>query len=113
MSVVSKLFEVRDAATFIPVIATTLASDLIEEAFLIGRAGYSNFEGPTSVMVTRLHDCKAANDSFEWSNRTMHTAHKFIEENFQNLESGSVVDVQFILGERDFPRISERLEGLL
>lgn len=110
MSVVTKFFEIRDAATFIPVIATALSSDIYEEAYLIGCAGYRNYEGPTAIMVTRLVDCSSANDYCEWGNRTMQTAHKYIEDHFYKLQTGAVVDVQFILGETDTPKRSERFE---
>jgi hypothetical protein len=113
MSVVTKLFEIRDAGTFIPVMATLLTSDIYEEAYLIGRAGYQNYVDPTSIMVTRLHDCLSANDPYEWTNRTMYTAHQYIESHFHDLKTGDVIDVQFILGETSVPKVSERLEVVL
>ncbi|MCF8566876.1 hypothetical protein LLE49_19330 [Alicyclobacillus tolerans] len=113
MPLVTKAFEIRDAATFIPVIATALASTSFEEAYLIGRAGYTNYTGPTPVAVTRLTDLRAAADAGYWPNRTMHFAHQYIEQHFHELETGAVVDVEYILGERSAPKVSERLEGIL
>jgi hypothetical protein len=40
----------------------------------------------------------------------MYVAHKHISENFDRLESGSVVCVEHLLGERPEPKTSERLE---
>lgn len=111
---VTKAFEIRDASTFIPVIATLLASDLTEEAYLLWRAGYrcdEDFNAP--VMVTRLNDCLSGNNADDWPNRTMAVAHQHIEQHFHELETGAVIDVQFILGERAEPKVSERLEGVL
>lgn len=111
---ITKLFEVRDRMTFIPVMAAAMSSERTEDAYLLGRAGYRNYEGPTAVIVTRLIDCESANGSHEWSSnaRTMQISHQFIEVNFYDLESGAVIDVEFILGETDKPKTSERLEGL-
>ena len=52
---------------------------------------------------------RLAGDPFEWglNPRTMHVAHKHIVENFDYLESGSVVDVEFILRETKHPKESE------
>src|SRR5690625_4327324 len=109
---ITKSFEIRDSLTFIPVIATALSSTNIEEAYLIGRAGYRNFEESISIMVTRLADCKSANNPYEWNNgsRTMKVAHQFIEEWFFDMDQGEVIDVEFILGETSKPKQSERLE---
>lgn len=111
--IASKLFEIRDSATFIPVIATLLESDVYEESYLLGRSGYQNYDGPTSVIVTRLNDCLSANDPHEWTNRTMYVAHKHIERHFHDLKTGDVIDVQYLLGETSVPKVSERLEGIL
>ncbi|MEX2461286.1 MAG: hypothetical protein WD469_08330 [Paenibacillaceae bacterium] len=106
---ITKTFEIRDSATFIPVIATQLRSTMPNEAYLLRRAGYQNSIESVLVMVTRLSDCLSANDSYEWGNRTMQVAHVYIEEHFAELMPGTVVDVQFILGETKAPKVSERL----
>lgn len=113
MSLKTKTFEVRDSATFIPVIATQLRANLPHDAYLLGRAGYQSSVEYVPVMVTRLTDCLSANDPYEWGNRTMLNAHKYIEEHFAELMTGAVVDVQFLLGERSEPKVSERLGVLL
>jgi hypothetical protein len=38
----------------------------------------------------------------------MPNAHLWIEANFDKLNDGDVVDVEFILGERAMPKVSER-----
>jgi len=40
----------------------------------------------------------------------MTVAHAYIEKNFHNLNSGDVIDVEFILGETDKPKTSERFD---
>ena len=112
--VATKFFEIRDAGTFIPVITTLLISNQIEERYLLGSAGY-DVQGYLSnsipILVTRLNECLSANDPHEWGNRTMQIAHAHIEKHFNELESGAVIDVQYILGERLEPKTSRRLGG--
>jgi hypothetical protein len=104
----TKLFEVRDAGTFIPVIATRMVSDDEKEAYLLNRGGYSR--SIPLVLLTRIgredRGCHFA--SFEWRDLTMQTAHDYISAHFDELESGAVIDVEFIRGLRAKPKVSER-----
>ncbi len=108
---ITKTFEIRDRLTFIPVIATLLEAIGPAEPvdnYLLGRAGY--ISGNRSVLVTKLVDSKSASDPHDWDNgaRTMPIAHQYIQEKFLGLESGAVIDVEYILGERKEPKVSER-----
>jgi hypothetical protein len=98
------LLEVRDSATLIPVIATQTTAANEEQKYLLARASYT----PETVIVTRLDVCGAQYDCFRWDNRTMQNAHWYIENHFEELEDGDVIDVQFILGETTVKKISER-----
>lgn len=105
----TKILEVRDRATFIPVMATeTLAANEGQE-YLLKRSGYGNGFG--YVIVTRLVDVRAEYDAYKWPQnpRTMHVAHRYIEANFERLKDGDVVDVEFILGETEIPKTSESM----
>lgn len=122
-----KLFEVRDRATFIPCwgilitptvhYALGLRVENKEEAFLIKRAGFlstmaelaANHARP-SVMFGRLDEGgETQYDPHAWSGRarTLPVAHRYIFENWDDLESGDVVDVEFILGETPVAKESE------
>lgn len=104
----TKVFEIRDSATFIPVLATKMASDNEQESYLIKHVGYSSSH--VCILVTYLAENKSYYDPFQWSTaRTMPIAHQYIINNFDELATGSVIDVQFILGETDEPKLSERL----
>lgn len=103
----SKVFEVRDRATFIPVLATPLGSSPEPEGYLERRAGFGQFTG--LVVVTQLLSMTSNCDAFEWPNRTMHEAHKYIKDHFNELQPGQVIDVEYILGETEEPKVSERL----
>lgn len=104
----TKLLEIRDVATMIPALAVRIEPENEAQEFLARRAGYG--EPYCLVMLTFLTGGrKAEYDPFNWGDRTMTTAHQFIEQNWDALDDGAVIDVQFILGETVSPKVSERL----
>ncbi len=108
-----KLFELRDAGTFIPIFAFRCRpdEDNTSEQYLLRRSGFGVW-GPW-VIMGRLEcnspDRSCTYEKFSWGMcpRTFITAHRYIEEHFDELESGSVVDVEFILGETKEAKVSE------
>ena len=109
-----KMFEVRDRGTFIPVIGFLLTTDNEREIQLLARAGFSY------KSVSKWHDSDfkfmlyinlctyaAQCDPYDWPDRTNHCAHKYIQENWFKLDTGSVIDVEFILGETKTRKESE------
>lgn len=122
-----KLFEIRDRATFIPVMAIALIERNAAENYLLRRAGYAaeqiaNAADPVDgrvfedgceryVILCKLDGVEAQYDVFEWpgKSRTMPAAHQHIIEKWSTLTSGDVIDVQVILGETTEPKVSERL----
>lgn len=110
-----KFFEVRDSGTFIPVVAILVEPWTPDEkdAYLIRRSGWISDSG---VILCRLEcagtDRNATYDCYAWGNRTLTTAHDFIALNWPTLNSGDVIDVQFILGETQEPKHSEREQEL-
>lgn len=112
----SKLFEVRDSNTYIPVLAVRLDSESEAERYMLGRSGYGiTFEEQARYVLfmriaggTDEYSC----DPYTWSDRTMTTAHKYAVEHFDELKSGDVIDVEFILGETTKPKPSDRFSGL-
>ncbi len=88
----TKLFEIRDRATFIPAMAILVSGD---DGYLMRRAGF----GAALVYLIALATERCAYDPYNWGNRTMLTAHNFIAENWDVLKSGEVIDVEYILGE--------------
>ncbi len=107
-----KLFEVRDAMTFIPVIAMVMESKDLAEDYLLGRCGW-RVQGNPFVVMNRLDcSCEPRHNPDEWSkaSRTMRVAHEYIATNWSKLTTGDVICVETIMGERKTPKISERLE---
>jgi hypothetical protein len=102
-----KLIEIRDRGTFIPALAIRVTStgDAAGD-WLLRRGGYS-LDG-ASIILMRLIDCEAQYDPYDWASRTMQTAHVWLLEHFEDIAHGAGVDVEFILGERSAPKVSER-----
>ena len=96
----NKLLEIRDRATFIPALAVRVDGD---DGYLLRRAGFAS----TMVILIHLEGMKCAYDPYEWGNRTMMEAHNYIQNSWDLLNSGDVVDVQFVLGETASPKLSE------
>lgn len=118
----TKILEIRDSATFIPVLCVDMNAPQIEEArrasllgaendaerYYLRRCGYPN-DGEPNILLTRLDgNGQATNDPYAWGGRTYPVAHQYIIDHWRELKSGDVVDVEFILGERAGPKFSER-----
>ena len=105
-----KCLEVRDAMTFIPVVAIDTSAANEGQRYLLRRAGYSH-DG-SAILLVNLNDARASNDPYGWGgSRTMTGAHLYIEAHWDTLQDGDVVDVEFIRGETEFPKKSERHDG--
>ena len=105
----SLILEVRDKGTLIPVMATMISNNTGEDAYednLMGRAGYGTYG---MCMLTILESGETKNDPFKWDtcSRTMHEAHCYIYKHFNELSSGDVIDVEYILGESNIKKRSE------
>ena len=113
-----KLFEVRDVATMVPMMAVRLQHRGAPEAFLLRRAGYAaeqidplaSSDVEPYVILVNLVGSEAQYDPYRWrgSARTFGTVHMHIIEHWRELQSGQVLDVQYILKETSAPKESER-----
>ncbi len=104
-----KLFEVRDRATFIPVMATKVNAANEAQAALLRASGYGD-DPYEYVILARIAGGGGQSfcDPYDWAGgRTLQVAHQFIRDNFERLEDGFVVDVEFILGETGQPKSAE------
>ena len=107
----SKTFEIRDKGTFLPVLAVRLNPNTEQDRYLLARAGFGS-EGESQgrfIMLIRLTGGRHAADYdvHSWGDRTMQAAHRFIEKEWATLETGAVIDVEFVLGETRTAKISE------
>ena len=113
----TKMLEIRDIATYIPVLAIKMAfvrASTVEAAgvdsYHLRRTGYAEYQ--PLITLLRLDPVRAEYDPYSWDSgnavRTMREAHRFIQKHFDALEYGAVVDVEYILGEKPEPKKSER-----
>lgn len=104
----AKAFEIRDHHTFIPMVAIKLDPANDQEAYLLRRAGFHT-QPVEFVLFTKLEGDQCTYNPFNWGgNRTRVVAHQYIQQHFDELEPGAVIDVEFILGESKEPKKSER-----
>ena len=110
----TKTIEVRDRATFIPMLATRLDPTNEADRYLFALSGYgvSIEDQKKYVLLAQINggNGKTSCDPYDWANRTLTTAHSWLIDHFDEIESGAVVDVQFILGETDNPKVSEAVQ---
>ncbi len=109
-----KMLEIRDAGTFIPVMCIKPVPDNEARRYLLRRDGYScDQHDPIIIMIDA--QCRGVSfDPYDWpgESRTKQVANNAIQENWETLRDGDVIDVQFILGETDKPKLSERATPL-
>lgn len=104
----AKALEIRDEGTFIPCLAVDMNPENDIQRWYLRRVGYP-CNGEPNVIVTRLSgEGQATNDPYAWIGRTWPVAHDYIIKHWRELKDGSVIDVQFILGETPVPKRSER-----
>lgn len=107
----TKVFEVRDRATFMPVLAIAVSGDSDP---LLRRAGFG--PDPLVILIPLEHLEGACGHRWQWDPhdwetqaRTIPQAHIYIRDNWNFLEDGAVIDVEFILAETREPKRSEVL----
>ncbi len=104
----TKLFEVRDVGTTVPMLAVRIKPDHTDADYVLRRAGYGISKIPYTLLVNLVSN-ETRYDPYEWSNsRTFTNAHLAIENRWEELASGDVVDVEFELGETLSPKTSDR-----
>lgn len=117
-----KLFEVRDRGTCIPVMAVRFPGNSwlsTQERWLLQRAGYGDH--PASyVQIVEIEGGRGRSlcDPFDVDDgvsRTRFVAYRHIIAEWDDLDSGDVIDVRYLLGESTEPAASDRLaeEALL
>lgn len=105
-----KAIEIRDAATFIPAVAIKMEPANEAQRYLMARVGFRDGAG---VVLMVLNTQKATADPYDWPSlglgpRTMPVVHVWLEQHFDEVVDGDVIDVEFILGETSAPKASER-----
>jgi hypothetical protein len=117
----AKILEIRDVATCIPVLAVDMNPDvdMLQNAerleiqrWHLRRLGYPCDLRP-NIAITHLamNGSPAWNDPYGWKGgaRTYPVAHDYIIDHWHELKDGDVICVETICGERETPKVSERL----
>lgn len=111
------MVEIRDRMTFIPALVVRCEPSNEAQRYLLRRLGFAvpgPADGePASPGVLLVWQGKAKADPYEWGDRTLKTAHLWIEENIDRIGDGAVVDVEFILGEAAEPKRSESVSAAM
>ena len=109
-----KTVEIRDRGTLIPAFAILMLPSDEYELFLFKGAGYG-YVHPCIMLVSIEAPWLSARFSDEWrdKSRTMFTAHKYIEDNFNEIKNGDVIDVEYILGEKEEKSLNSFIEEKL
>jgi hypothetical protein len=110
----TKLFEVRAPATCIPVMAIKLGAVNEAEAWLLGKSGFGRdqIEWNRYYFVFPIEfDSVSVCDPSKQKIDELRVAHQYINEHFDELESGAVIDTDFITGRTTEPKKSDRFYG--
>jgi|SRR5580704_3039515 hypothetical protein len=110
-----KCLEVRDAGTFIPVICIRPVPDNEGQRYLLRRDGYRGDMNEHCIIVIKAQCRGVSYDPYNWPNdtRTMPNAHGYIEGHWEELKDGDVIDVEYITGETNKPKVSERITAFI
>lgn len=106
---IAKTIEIRDAMTFIPALAVKLEPSNPADEYLLARQGYERRHQGQYVLLVWFARAKAEYDPNAWGGRTLPIAHKYVIEHFDELVSGAVVDVEYLMGLTTKEKMPERL----
>lgn len=104
-----KTIEIRDAGTFVPALAIRLDPTDERDRWLLARAGFGTTSDAQREYILLINLVKdAPYDAFAHGPaRTLGVVHRHLNEHFADVENGAVLDVEFLLGERETAKVSE------
>ena len=111
----TKIVEIRDCATCIPALAIRLSPAQEVERALLTHSGYGKDHETQAnyillIPLVGLAKGTVSYNPFTWkSNRTLHEAHLYLIDHFEEVQVGDVIDVQYILGETQTRKQPDRL----
>jgi hypothetical protein len=114
-SMISKTFEIRDRGTLIAVLAIQFEAGNSQDSYLLARSGFGKQKEDQRkyILLYKLYDDGVATyDAYAWPDNTTKQAHLYINDHFDELETGQVIDCEYLRGESESPKISEYHDGL-
>lgn len=107
----AKILEIRDRGTFCPCIAILFRPETVDDpvTYLMARVGSKC----RTVFFGRLYDMRLEYDpTVHGPGRTLNVAHTYCMTNWDDVRNGDVLDVEFLLGESNKRKESERCESV-
>lgn len=111
----TKILEIVDRATFLVVLATKMVPESKDKTYkeyerelkLLRKLGFSDFKDQPLVLMNLVNSNKSCYMPYQWNDRTLQAAHKYIQDNFDEIEQNDVIDVEYILGETNQIKTTE------
>jgi hypothetical protein len=105
-----KCLEVRDRNTFCPVICIRPVPSNEAQRYLLQRDGYRGKPDEYCIIYIQPQCRGVSYDPYNFpaNPRTHRVAHDYVQRQWATLKDGDVIDVEFILGETEAPKVSER-----
>jgi hypothetical protein len=108
----TKVFEVRDRATCMVVLAQKFEAMSPREVNLLARAGYGTTRMNQGTYVSLVpidggHGAWTSDPYDHGRARTLGVIHQHLLEHWSDYPSGALLDVEFLLGETAAPKVSE------
>lgn len=106
-----KVIEVRDRATFKPVIALKVAPENERERYLLARSGYGTESEEQNKYIILMNSRKPFNADYSFYDvtpgSTMQVIWLYLIDHWDEVEPGQVLDAEYLRGESDNPKQSE------
>jgi hypothetical protein len=95
-----------------PAVAIKLDPANDAELWLMRRAGYADAQGPDGcwILLGHLEGGPFHYDKYDTGSSTRFTTLEYLAKHFDELEPGAVICTEHIRGERDTPKVSERMD---
>lgn len=101
----ARIFEARREDRAFTCMALEMADEVSgDRVRLLRRAGYVPEEKIVVMIILDTCECRQHPD--QWPELWQSNVHKWVGDNFHQIYDGRVVDADFLLGERDAPRVS-------
>jgi len=116
MTAIVKIIEVRDVATCMPCLAIQPNPQTEAEVWAFSRTGYGlePSDHRQYVLMVPLNPGQGIMTADPYcqpgapERRTMFEAHRYVIKHWDELSSGDVVDVEYIMGETEEPKRPDR-----
>jgi len=109
---ITKVFDVRDVGTKMTLVAVQLGYNYNEdELHATEHAGYGSDEETQRNYVVFYWpvDKDGSHDTYHWyGRRTEFCAVTFVKAFIEDLRHGEIIDVEWLLGETDYPKVGDR-----